>query len=96
MGKRIVGGYVEAAYNVLHTFHEEKELFVFARYEALDTHAEVPAGMTRDPEFARTIRTFGVSYRPIHHVALKADVELWEDDAEQNLTRFNLGFAYDF
>lgn len=96
MGSRIEGWFLETAYDVLHAFRKKHELFVFARYEDLDTHAEVPAGMMRDPEFARTIRTFGLAYRPVHNVALKTDVELWRDDAGQRLTRFNLGFGYDF
>src|SRR3989337_2058646 len=96
MGSRIEGWFLETAYDVLHAFRKKHELFVFARYEDLDTHAEVPAGMMRDPEFARTIRTFGLACRPVHNVALKSDVELWRDDAGQRLTRFNLGLGYDF
>lgn len=96
MGSRIEGWFLEAAYDVLHAFRKKHELFAFARYEDLDTHAEVPAGMMRDPKFARTIRTFGLAYRPVHNVALKTDVELWRDDAGQRLTRFNLGLGYDF
>lgn len=96
MGSRIEGWFVEAAYDVLHPFGKRHELFAFARYEDLDTHAKVPAGLPRDPTFARTIRTFGLAYRPLHNVALKTDVELWRDDAGQRLTRFNLGVGYDF
>src|SRR3990170_945399 len=51
MGSRIEGWFLETAYDELHAFRKKHELFVFARYEDLDAHAEVPAGMMRDPEF---------------------------------------------
>lgn len=96
MGSRIAGGYAEAAYNILHSFKKKHELFAFARFESLDTHAAVPSGRARDKTFARQIRTFGLSYRPVHNVAVKADVERWKDGAGKRLTRLNLGVAYDF
>jgi hypothetical protein len=33
---------------------------------------------------------------PIDKIAFKADVEHWEDGTDANLTRFNLGAAFQF
>jgi hypothetical protein len=96
MGSRIEGWYLEGSYDVLRQFDTDHELHLFARYENLDTHARVPSGMMRNPTYDRRIRTFGLSYKPHHQVALKTDVELWSDAAGQDLTRFNMGFGYDF
>jgi len=50
----------------------------------------------RTPEAERTVLTGGLAYHPIQPVAFKADFEHWEDGAEQQLNRFNLGVAFQF
>ncbi|HEU4940268.1 MAG TPA: hypothetical protein VFT97_01485, partial [Candidatus Eisenbacteria bacterium] len=73
-----------------------RALFLFGRYESFDTNEDVPAGLTADPTADRSVLTGGISYRPIDKIAFKADVEHWEDGVDANLTRFNLGAAFQF
>src|SRR6266516_4216999 len=50
VGSRIAGGYVEGAYNLLRLLAptSSQKLNAFLRHERYDTHASVPAGVTRD------------------------------------------------
>jgi hypothetical protein len=78
VGSRITGGYVEAGYNILRHLapHSKQRLTAFARHERYDTQAQVPAGTTRDREFARRITTFGLTYKPTWNTAFKGDYEV--------------------
>src|SRR6266550_883783 len=55
VGSRIAGGYVEGAYNLLRLLApaSSQKLNAFLRHERYDTHASVPAGVTRDRSLAR-------------------------------------------
>lgn len=94
VGSRITGAYVEAGYNVLHQLapRSKQRLTAFARYEHYDTQAEVPAGTTRDPQFARRITTFGLTYKPIWNVAFKGDYEVRRNGGET--LRFGIGYQF--
>jgi hypothetical protein len=98
VGERMLGWLVEAGVRPLRTLAPgfERELVLFGRLEMLDTHDEVPDGYARDPATKRTIGTLGLAYHPHHRVALKGDLELWEDDADDTVSRVNLGFGFMF
>jgi len=94
-----MGWYAEAAYDLLRRDKEEgrrRSLFVFGRIENFDTNDDVEGPFPANPAAERQVITAGVSYLPIEKIAFKADVENWEDDADQDLTRFNLGAAFMF
>ena len=69
------GGYLEAAYDVLSLMAPESNqaLNAFARLDYADTQADVPAGFQSRLEFRRVSEVFGLVYRPIPQIALKAD-----------------------
>lgn len=98
IGKEMLGWYLEAAYNVLPLFDPkiDKKLMAFARYEAMDTNRDVPSGFVRDRAADRGIWTLGAAYYPIDKIAIKADIEFWEDGTDDELTRYNLGVGFMF
>jgi hypothetical protein len=98
IGSEQVGWYLEGAYNFLRLLapQSEQSFVAFLRYEDLNTQDEVPAGFTADPVNDRQVITGGLAYYPHPDVALKADVENWEDGTDDKGTRFNLGVAYAF
>jgi hypothetical protein len=93
---RMVGAYVEGAYDVFHPLGLRHQLLPFARLEHYNTQAEVPDGYRKDPTFNVREYTFGLSYRPIRQVVLKADYQLRNRRAgfDETQLNFGLGFMY--
>ena len=99
IGESMMGWYAEAAYDLLRRDKDEsrrRSLFVFGRFEDFDTNDEVDDTFPENPAASRQVMTAGLSYMPIEKIAFKADFEHWEDDADQELDRFNLGAAFMF
>ncbi len=98
IGEEMLGWYLEAAYDVLKLVAPDtnQSVVAFIRYEDFDTQKSVPTGFTADPANERQVMTAGVAYLPIPDVAIKADVESWEDGTNSDGTRFNLGVGYQF
>jgi hypothetical protein len=99
IGESMMGWYAEAAYDLLRRDKDEsrrRSLFVFGRFEDFDTNEEVDDTFPENPAASRQVMTAGLSYMPIEKIAFKADFEHWEDDADQELDRFNLGAAFMF
>lgn len=99
IGDRMLGWYGEAAYDILRRDREGssgRALFLFGRYESFNTNEAVPSGFTDSAAADRRVLTGGVSYMPVDKVAFKADVERWDDLTDNDLTRFNLGAAFQF
>ncbi len=98
VGQEVLGGYVEAAYDVLGALMPEGEqsLSPFVRYESLDTQKSVAAGFTRDPAQARQIVTAGLHYKPISNVVLKADYQHVFPGAGGQRSSVNLGVGFVF
>jgi len=68
----------------------------FYRFEALDTQARVAPGFLKDPAMDRTFHTFGVSFKPIQNVAVKAGYQLVRNQARSGLNQFSLALGYSF
>jgi hypothetical protein len=97
IGSRQEGYYVEAGYNVLMGKRgTSQELVPFFRYESFDTQEEVDAGFVADPANDRTVRTYGIHYRPIPGVAIKADCQDLGNAADTAVDRFNLALGWMF
>lgn len=99
VGSRIAGGYVEAAYNLLHPLapRSTQRLSAFVRHERYDTQASVPAGVTRDRTLARRITTFGLTYKPTWNTAFKGDYQLRRNAAGAGEGEtLSLGVGYQF
>ena len=69
------GGYLEGAYDLSRLMAPEstQALNAFARLDYADTQAAVPAGFQSRLEFRRLSEVFGLVYKPIPQIALKAD-----------------------
>lgn len=98
IGDEMIGWYLEAAYNILWLLASDSDQAVvaFVRYEDFNTQESVPTGFTANPANDRQVMTAGLAYFPIPDVAVKADLENWEDEADNDGSRFNLGVAYQF
>lgn len=98
IGDEMLGWYLEAAYDVLRLVapNTNQSVVAFLRYEDFNTQESVPTGFTADPANDRQVMTAGLAYFPIPDVAVKADLESWEDGADDDGSRFNLGVAYQF
>jgi hypothetical protein len=99
IGRRLAGGYLEAAYNVLHHLApaSSQKLNVFLRHERYDMQASVPAGMTPDRSLARRITTFGLTYKPTWNTAFKGDYQLVRNAAgagEHEVLSLGMGFQF--
>lgn len=98
VGSEQVGWYLEGAYNLVQLLapQSEQSVVAFVRYEDFNTQDKVPAGFTADPANDRQVITGGLAYYPHPDVAIKGNVENWEDGTDDKGTRFNLGLAYLF
>lgn len=92
------GYQVFAAYDVLrHLVDTDQQLFVFARYEDTDTQAETPAGVTAAAANAITSVQYGITWKPIPWVAIKADYQDLDNDSDvPSVDSWNVGIGFAF
>ncbi|MRI01994.1 hypothetical protein GH721_15730 [Kriegella sp. EG-1] len=74
LGSALMGYYVEGSYNLL-TANKKQKLFVFARFENYDTHADTAGDLEQNPLYDRTDVTTGLSYHIAPGVVLKGDYQ---------------------
>lgn len=98
IGRKMFGGYVEGAYDVLSRLKENKghSLSPFIRYERYDTQADTPELWAKNPANSRVEYTAGLTYKPIPQVAVKADHQWMKNQARTGVNQWNLGLAYIF
>ncbi|MBX3026215.1 hypothetical protein KF840_15000 [bacterium] len=98
IGKVMLGIYTEAAYNVLPLVWPESTQYLapWFRYSWLDTTNSVAKGFTRDPLARRWFYEFGLQYKPIPQIALKADYHIQESDAGPLPSELRLGGGFVF
>jgi len=97
VGSQMNGYYGEAGYNVLAGRKDTgQELMPFVRYESYDTQAEMAPGFSADPANDRSVRTYGVRWRPIPNVAIKADWQDLGNSADTGIDQFNLALGWLF
>jgi hypothetical protein len=97
IGERQYGWYGEAAYDVLPLFGDTKGHYLapFFRYERFDTQASVPSGFTPNPEFNKTLYSFGLTYKPISQIAIKAEYRDFKSRADKDpADSFLLGLGF--
>ncbi|MEK7745138.1 MAG: hypothetical protein AAB576_00550, partial [Elusimicrobiota bacterium] len=68
----------------------------FLRYERYDTQWKVPTGWTKNPSNSRIEYTFGLTYKPVSQVAVKADHQILKDQGLTGIGQTNLGIGYIF
>lgn len=98
IGRRLFGGYAEAAFDVLTLIRDPKgqSLSPFFRYERYDTQWRVPDGYAKDPANSRTEYTLGLTYKPIAKVVVKLDQQWKLNQARTGVNQWNLGLGYIF
>jgi hypothetical protein len=101
VGSRMSGWNSELAYHTASLVEESAvwDLVPFVRYEDFDTNENVASGRTRDGSAHREIWTYGLACYPIAQIAVKADVESWQDHQRperQSIDRYNVGLAWMF
>ena len=110
----IFGAYVEAGVNLLNLFNRNtsKNLTLFARYETMDLNKSVPENGISDDLNKKDFIVAGLTFKPIHGVAIKADYVYRETGVPNPVLQinpfpqappyyttnsfFNLGFGYSF
>lgn len=87
------GAYVEAAYDIFHSFKnpmfENKKLIAFARYERLNMNASIPSNGIIDGTLDQSHVILGFNFLPINNVTIKADVRLIHTGPENKALLIN-------
>jgi hypothetical protein len=98
ISSRLIGGYVEAGYDVLPLLFPgtEMSLSPFIRFERLNTQADVPAGFTADESKDISVLNIGLSYKPIPNVVIKLDYRNLDPKTGQIADEVNIGFGFIF
>ena len=99
IAQSLLGGYVEAAYDVwplIFGESDERALEPFVRLEYIDTQHNVAAGFVEDQNLAYSVLSTGVSYFPHPNVVLKAEYRNQNARAGKRPDEIalGLGFAY--
>ncbi|MBL6986144.1 MAG: hypothetical protein ISR72_03695 [Methylobacter sp.] len=98
IGEENYGWYSEVGYDVLPWLmpNTTQYLAPFFRYEQLDTIASAPVGYLDDDTKNRQIYQFGLQYKPIPNVVIKADYRNFTAKKGSLPDDFNLGFGFIF
>lgn len=98
IGKVMLGIYTEAAYNFLPLLLPETNQYLapWFRYSWLDTNNAVAKGFTPDPAARRWFYEFGLMYKPIPQIALKADYHIQDSEAGPLPDELRLGGGFVF
>jgi len=98
LGSSMTGYYVEAGYNLFHSFKNIKsELIPFIRFEEYNTQFTVSQGILKNKNFNATIITPGVSLKLTSEAVLKADIQFLKTAADPDFLKvLNTGIAVNF
>jgi hypothetical protein len=98
IGSENYGWYTEVGYDILPLLmpNTSQYLAPFFRYEQMDTIASAPIGFTDDESKDRKIYQFGLQYKPIPNVVVKADYRNFNAKKGSLPDDFNLGFGFIF
>ncbi|MGH8549140.1 MAG: hypothetical protein ACRERU_11185 [Methylococcales bacterium] len=97
VGKSNYGWYTEIAYNVLPILIDtDQYLAPFFRYEHFDTIASAPSGFADNPNLDRQVFQFGLQYKPIPNIVIKADYRNFSAKVGDVPDEFNIGLGYVF
>lgn len=96
VGERLVGGYLQAGYDVLLDADTEHQLLPYLRLERVNTQDEVPDGFTADPANERSIVSIGAAWKPVPGAILKADYQVHSNEADSGVDQFNVALGWLF
>ena len=94
VGEEMVGWYLEAGYDVMTSLNPDsgQQVIPWARYEEVDTHSKVAAGLTKDPTQDDSNTAFGIDWLPIPNIVFKVAYR----DYDQSIDRLELSLGYVF
>jgi hypothetical protein len=94
VGEELEGFYVEAGYDVCAVLcpGSQQSVSPYARFESVDTQAEVPSGFSSDPANDFDIATVGVNWRPRSNLVFKAEYQ--DFDASPDGWNVAMGFSF--
>lgn len=98
IGDSNYGWYTEVGYDVLPLLFRDTTQYLapFFRYEQFDTIAQAPTGFLDDDSKDRRIYQFGLQYKPIPNVVVKADYRNFRSKKGELPDDFNLGLGFIF
>jgi len=98
IGEENYGWYSEVGYDILPLLSPNTTQYLapFFRYEQLDTIASAPVGFSDDETKNKKIYQFGLQYKPIPNVVIKADYRNFTAKKGSLPDDFNLGFGFIF
>jgi hypothetical protein len=98
IGEENYGWYSEVGYDILPLLNPNTTQYLapFFRYEQMDTIASAPAGFGDDETKDKQIYQFGLQYKPIPNVVIKADYRNFTAKRGSVPDDFNLGFGFIF
>jgi hypothetical protein len=95
VGDSMDGGYFEVSYDVL-SGKSEQAIIPYVRFEKINTQSSVPSGFLKDPANDQTLWTFGLEYKPIPNIVIKADYENFDNEANSGIDQFSVLLGYSF
>lgn len=98
VGSENYGWYTEVGYDILPLLIKDTSQYLapFFRYEQFDTIASAPTGFSDDETKDRQIYQFGLNYKPIPNVVIKADYRNFSAKKGDLPDDFNLGLGFIF
>ena len=99
IGSELNGWYAEAGFDLLSlTNARNQSLYPYVRYERYDTQDEVASGYESGVTGVndRTATSYGVMYRPIPQIAVKAEYQDLKNAAGTGVDQFNASLGYLF
>lgn len=99
LGERLRGYTAQVGYDLFSAWRAApagQRLVAFARHEAYDTQARVPAGFLRNPANDIESLTAGFAYQPIDQVILKLDFQDQKNAAGTGIDQWNVALGYVF
>ena len=96
IAERMMGGYLQAGYNVLSRRHDTMALTPYFRYEIVDTQNKMPFGFTANPAYDRTFYTLGLEFKPIYNIVVKGDYQWHRNALQSGINQFNIALGYSF
>jgi len=93
IGERLVGGYVQVGYNVLHGIRTDGlSLTPYVRWEKFNTQDSVPSGFATSASTDEDVLTYGLNVKPRDGIVFKAEFQAYSEAADQ----WNLAMGYNF
>lgn len=94
LGSKMLGWYLEAGYNLLHSTDSDQRLVPFVRYEKYNTHADTEGGLAKNKALDRTDVTVGAGWWLASGAVLKADYQFFSNELDSsNKGQLNLGIG---